>query len=298
MNTKKALPVTEIQRFCMHDGPGVRTTVFLKGCPLRCEWCHNPETQKAQSELLFYSNKCISCALCEKCPNEVHKFFDGHKILREFCTACGLCAELCPAGALEICGKKMSVEEIIAVLQRDRAFYGEQGGVTLSGGEPFFAGEAVVELLQACKEADLSTAVETCGYAEFSTIEKAIPYTDIFLWDIKDTDEARHRQYTGASLKIIIENLKKADQEGAKTRIRCILLNGINTCREHYQKVGELALSLKNCEGVEFIPYHAYAGAKAEFIGKADNGNRELIPTEKQLLLAQQTINEMNIHII
>lgn len=298
MNTEKFLQVAQIQRFCMHDGPGVRTTVFLKGCPLRCEWCHNPETQRVGSELLFYSNKCILCGLCESCPHKAHNFSDGHIIRREACTACGICAERCPARALELCGQKRSIDEIIAVFERDRAFYGEQGGVTISGGEPFFQGEAVVELLRECKGVGLSTAIETCGYADFSLIEKAIEYTDIFLWDIKDTDEARHRKYTGASNEMIISNLKKADSKGAKTRIRCILVNGVNACEEHYRSIGELALSLKNCEGVELIPYHAYAGTKSEFIGKSDSGKKEWIPTEEQLLLADSLLNEMNIHIV
>lgn len=297
MNTETILSVAQIQRFCMHDGPGIRTTVFLKGCPLRCEWCHNPEMQSAKNELMFYRNKCILCGLCESCPHKVHIFYDGHKIQREKCVTCGLCAERCPTKALEICGENLKIEQIVSVLERDRAFYGDNGGVTISGGEPFSQGEAIAELLKVCKKIGLSTAVETCGYAAFSTIEKAIPYTDIFLWDIKDTDDERHRKYTGVSNKIIIENLKKADKMGAKARLRCILVNGVNTYREHYQSLGELALSLVNCEGIEFIPYHAYAGTKSEFIGRENNGRKEWIPNDEQISLAKQIMNEMKINV-
>ena len=296
MNTDISLTVTEIQRFCMHDGPGVRTTVFLKGCPLRCMWCHNPETQKRQPELLFYSGKCIACQLCKEiCASGVHSFSAQHTLDREKCIACGHCAKTCPTRALDICGRAYTVEELLSVFEKDRAFYGEIGGITLSGGEPFAQGEAVTELLRACKEKGLSTAIETCGYADPSRIAKAIAYTDLFLWDVKDTDGQRHKRNTGVSNKVILENLKDADAMGAKTRLRCILVNGVNTEDAHYRNVGQLALSLKHCEGVEWIPYHAYGGTKSTFIGGIDNGNKAWIPTNEQLLHAKSVLCEMGV---
>ena len=160
MSTDIKLKVTEIQRFCMHDGPGVRTTVFLKGCPLRCAWCHNPETQKVASELLFYQNKCIYCGSCvSDCSSSVHSVEKEHLIDRERCRLCSLCADNCPTGALKICGDDMSIEDILAIVEKDRSFYGEQGGITLSGGEPFTRRVATVELLKECKARGLSTAV-------------------------------------------------------------------------------------------------------------------------------------------
>lgn len=289
MNTDVRFTVTEIQRFCMHDGPGVRTTVFFKGCPLRCQWCHNPETQKAAPELLYYPTKCIGCRLCESvCPKGVHAFEGEHTLKREKCVACGACVKVCPSRALELCGRETSIEELLTALLKDRAFYGEAGGVTLSGGEPLMQGEKLVDLLAACKEKGLSTAIETCGYGELSLIEKVIPYTDLFLWDVKDTDALRHRQYTGVSNEKILENLRAADALGAKTRLRCILVNGVNTDETHYRKVSELALSLKHCEGVEWLPYHAYGGTKSVFIGEPDNGNKLWIPTKEQLAKANE----------
>jgi len=200
------LKVTEIQRFCMHDGPGVRTTVFLKGCPLRCAWCHNPETQNKNSEMLLYNSKCIGCGSCiDSCKNNLHRIEKQHIIDRERCSLCGKCVEACPACALEICGKDMSIEEILSVVEKDRAFYGAFGGITLSGGEPFMQREKTVALLAACKARGLSTAVETCGYADTDILLSALPYVDLFLWDIKDTDNQRHKQYTGVYNDVILK---------------------------------------------------------------------------------------------
>lgn len=291
MNTDDKLTVTEIQRFCMHDGPGVRTTVFLKGCPLRCAWCHNPETQKREKELLFYPSKCIGCRACENaCVPGAHLFDGQHTLDRGKCAADGSCAAQCPAGALELCGKEYTADELLSVPERDRAFYGDRGGVTLSGGEPFLQGSAVVGLLQACKKRGLSTAVETCGYADIDTILSAIPYTDLFLWDVKDTNDARHRQYTGVSNEKILEHLAKADACGARIRLRCILVNGVNTEESHYHGVAKIAMSLSNCEGVELIPYHAYGGTKSTFLGLPDSGNPAWIPSDEQIELAKSIL--------
>lgn len=295
MNDKK-LKVTEIQRFCMHDGPGVRTTVFLKGCPLNCEWCHNPETKKSSSELLLYLNKCLGCASCVTvCKRNAHSINDSHYIDRQKCVACGECATDCPTGAVEISGKDMSVDEIISVAKKDIAFYGKVGGVTLSGGEPLFYKDRAIELLSACKNTGLSTAVETCGYIDSEIIKKAVPFVDIFLWDIKDTDSERHKKYTGVNNELILSNLKLADDLGAKIRLRCILVNGVNTDDAHYESLAKIALSLKNLDGVEFIPYHAYGGTKATFIGGKDNGNKDYIPSKEQIYRAKAVLTNSGV---
>ncbi len=298
MSIDMKLKVTEIQRFCMHDGPGLRTTVFLKGCPLRCAWCHNPETQKNGTELLFYPNKCIGCGGCvNSCPRSVHEINEQHAIDREKCTLCAECANSCPTGALEICGEDMSIEKILSAAKKDRAFYGENGGITLSGGEPFAQKEATVALLKACKERGLHTVIETCGYVDTDILRAAVPFVDLFLWDIKDTDDERHKKYTGASNKKILENLTVADASGARTRLRCILVNGINTDQAHYRGIAEITASLSNCEGVELIPYHAYAGTKAVFIGGEDNGRKDWIPTDGQLEQAKLILKDLDIRV-
>ena len=209
---------------------------------------------------------------------------------REKCVLCGKCANICPTGALEFCGKDLSIEEILAVVEKDRAFYGEQGGVTISGGEPLMQKEASIALLRACKERGLPTAVETSGYVDEDTLRVAVPLVDLFLWDIKDTDDARHQKYTGVSHQKILKNLALADALGAKIRLRCILVSGVNTIETHYKHIAEIALSLSACEGVELLPYHAYGGTKALFLGGEDNGKAEWIPSLAQIAQAKAVL--------
>lgn len=286
------LIVTEIQRFCMHDGPGVRTTVFLKGCAMRCKWCHNPETQLMQPQILFYPNKCIGCNACVAACHFGAQISseNGHAFLRECCVCCGACTEACPTGAMELCGREYSPEEVLAVINKDRPFYGDKGGVTLSGGEALLQKEAAAALLRACREQGISTAVETCGYFDPAVLSLVVPYTDLFLWDLKDTNDARHLQYTGVSNERILSNLRLADSMGARIRLRCILVNGVNTDAEHYRKIADIASTLSNFEGVEFLSYHAFGGSKATFLGLEDNGRTDWIPTEEQLEGAKSTI--------
>ena len=296
MNVKTKLTVSEIQRFCMHDGPGVRTTVFLKGCPLHCKWCHNPEAQKNKPELLFYGNKCIGCLSCvSACPKEVHRGGNEHIILRNKCISCASCTNSCPSGALEMCGREMSCSDIISLVERDRAFYGEHGGITLSGGEPFAQNEATVELLKACKANGLSTVVETCGYCNTDVLISAIPYVDLFLWDIKDTNQASHKEYTGVSNELILRNLKVANDMDSRIRLRCILVNGVNTHEAHYENIAEIAKSIKHLDGVDIIPYHAYGGSKAVLLGLEDNGKKEWIPDEAQIEQAKKLLRERGV---
>ena len=291
MSIETTLNVTEIQRFCMHDGPGVRTTVFLKGCPLHCAWCHNPETQAFKPELLFYPNKCIGCAACEAvCPNGVHTVGEKHLIDRAKCVACGLCAKACPSEALEISGRTWTVKELLDVIERDRAFYGAQGGVTLSGGEPTAQAEGALALLSACRARGISTAIETSGAFPASLCERLVPLVDLFLFDVKDTDDTRHRAYVGASNRPILDNLATLGALGARIRLRCILVNGVNTLPSHYRALAELKARIPGVEGIDLLPYHAYGGSKATLLGLEDQGRTEWIPSEEQLREARHCI--------
>jgi pyruvate formate lyase activating enzyme len=191
----------------------------------------------------------------------------------------------------------MSADELLSVVERDCAFYGNIGGVTLSGGEPLMQGENTVELLRACKEAGFSTAVETCGYADSRVLRRAAEFVDLFLWDIKDTNDERHKKYTGVSNKKILENLSVINEMGAKIRLRCILVNGVNTDKTHYKSLAEIAGQIKNFDGIEIIPYHAYGGTKSVFLGFADSGKKEWIPTEEEIAEAKNILKSNGVKV-
>lgn len=282
------LAVTQIQHFCMHDGPGLRTTVFLKGCPLRCAWCHNPETQKTTAELLYAPAQCIACASCGVCPRNAHIFTGGHTFDRARCTICGRCASACPSGALKKDSAVYPCEQILTEVLADRPFYGQTGGLTLSGGEPLYQAEGVLELLRAAKKAGISTCVDTSGYFSAEYIPALQECTDLFLWDIKDTDEKRHIAYTGVSNQKIIHNLFAADEAGIPTILRCILVKGVNLNKEHLTALLALFASLKHCRRVEFLPYHSLGSEKYALLGRPSPMHSEWVPDENDVLWAKQ----------
>ena len=283
------LPVTKIQKFCTGDGPGIRTTVFLKGCPLRCVWCHNPETQSADREFFYTEKFCVACgSCCAVCPMGAHTIVDGRHVLdRGKCTRCMQCVSACFSMALETCSTPQTVEEIYAEVLRDKAFYGKTGGVTVSGGEPMLYADAVAKLFGRLRAAGVNTAMETCGFFEQEKLRAVLPVTDLFLWDIKDTDENRHRKNTGVSFGKIRENLLAADAMGAKTLLRCILIRGINAEQGHLEAVARLYGSLKNCRGVELLPYHTYGDSKRTQLGLPTSAHPEWIPAAEDLQSAK-----------
>lgn len=288
------LPVTKIQKFCTGDGPGIRTTVFLKGCPLRCVWCHNPETQSAKQEFFYTENFCISCGrCCSACPSGAHRLVDGRHVLdRQICTGCMSCVPECFPMALEACSASQTSEEIYAEVMKDKAFYGKTGGVTVSGGEPMLYAGAVARLFQRFRAAGVNTAIETCGFFEQEKLGAVLPVTDLFLWDIKDTNDARHLENTGVSLEKIHENLRAADAMGAKTILRCILVRGVNTDSAHLESIARLYQAMKNCLGVELIPYHTYGDSKRAQLGLQPSANPAWIPQKEDLQRAKSFLRK------
>lgn len=263
--------VFNIQRFSINDGPGIRTTVFLKGCMLNCIWCHNPESKSQKPQLMLHEKLCIGCGECRNaCPLSLHSVSKNgeHLINREKCIVCGKCAEAC-VGALEIVGKKMSVKEIIKEVLKDKVFYKNSGGgMTLSGGEPLMNPRFVLSLLKAAKEEGLHNCIETSGFARWEDIEALIPYVDLFLWDVKETDSVRHKEYTGVPNERILENLRRLNKAGAGIILRCPIIPTYNDRKEHLEAIAALAEELDNVQRIDVEPYHPLGKSKCEDLGK------------------------------
>lgn len=290
--------ISDIQRFCTHDGPGIRTTVFFKGCPMKCEWCHNPETQKFSPQLLFNASLCINCGACEQvCPKHAHIFNEaGHSLDRNLCKNCLICASVCTSEACCVCGKILSVKDVLKEVMKDAPFYGTNGGATLSGGEPLAQDESI-ELLRKLKEFGINTAVETSGCVSKERILESAEFTDLFLYDIKDTDSERLKQYTGGNFSEITDNLFALDRTN-KSILRCILVFGVNTDEKHYTFISEIYSSLKNCLGVQFLPYHPYGGSKATSVFGKSNAHEEWIPPKTCIDGAKSFLQERNVTVI
>lgn len=280
------LPVTEIQRFSTHDGDGIRTVVFLKGCPLRCEWCHNPETQNTYNELFYIESNCILCGICENsCPNHCHHISTVQHIFdRSKCNACLACAQRCPANALSSVGKKMTIKEIVDEVMKDIAFYRDNGGVTLSGGEPLMFPLECIELLARLKANGINTAIETCGLFDSRYAKDIARVTDTFLFDFKDSNRNRHFKYTGVSNDKILENLYFLDSFGKNIVLRCIMLNKINMDDDHINQIARTFHELKNCVRVDLLPYHPFGSSKYKRLGLQPKHNHELIPDRQDLI--------------
>ena len=257
-----------IKPFEIHDGDGIRTTVFFKGCPLRCKWCHNPESLSPKKELLFDRELCRDCmrcvSLCDAnvCRNGQHLF------LRENCTLCGKCEDICPSGCFEASGQKISAEEIAKQVLKDEIIMkGSGGGVTFSGGEPLMQVDLCVEISKILKSKGINIAVDTCGAVPRSAIDKIIPFADTFLFDIKAIDETVHISCTGVSNKQILENIRYVDSLGIPMEIRYPYVPGMNDGEA--EKIACFVKALKNVTCVRILPYHNYADRKYECLGRS-----------------------------
>ncbi|MBT6604727.1 glycyl-radical enzyme activating protein [Candidatus Bathyarchaeota archaeon] len=263
--------VFDIKHFAVHDGPGIRTTVFVKGCPLRCMWCHNPESLTSEPQLMFTPSRCIGCGYCMKiCDHGAHITVNGaHEVDWTKCEACGKCAAECYSGALEIAGREVSVDEVMEAVLKDKVFFeNSKGGMTISGGEPLSQPEFTVEVFRRAKENGIHTSLDTSGYAAWSVIEKVIEHVDLVLYDIKQMDSERHKEYTGVSNELIIENLKKIDTKDIPIWVRIPTIPGLNDDEDNFRKIGELLSLLKHLERVDILRYHKLAESKYEHTGQ------------------------------
>ena len=271
MNEASAV-IFDIEKFAVHDGPGIRSVVFLKGCPLRCLWCHNPESQSPKPELLFDAAKCTRCGKCAAvCPHHCHTATPERRSFdRNGCVACGRCAETCPAEALKTVGRSMTVSEVMEDVLKDRVFYRNSGGgITLSGGEPLAHPAFSAALLQAAKAAGLHTAVETCGFAPWERIDALRPFTDLWLWDVKAVPE-KHERLTGVPAAPILENLRNLDRRGAATVLRCPLVPGVNDEEAALHHIAALADGLRHLREIDLEPYHPLGEGKSRNLGRSE----------------------------
>lgn len=256
------LKICNVQNFSLHDGPGIRTTFFLAGCPLRCAWCHNPETQSVKSTLIYEHKKCISCRACLECENSVHTLDNGiHSLKRENCNACGECVENCPAGALSLSVRPLSREEFNSVVEKQLRTVGKEGGITFSGGEPLTQTDTILQFLDGV---DIHTACETCGYADSEVFSRLIDRMDYVMFDVKLADNDAHIKYTGVSNKLILENLRILQKSNKDHIIRTPLIKGITDKKENLDAIERLVGNSK----WEKLPYNEITPYKYERIGK------------------------------
>ena len=262
--------IFDIQRFSVHDGPGIRTLVFFKGCPLACLWCSNPESQRFGAELLFDPGKCVACGGCaEVCPHRA-VWRDGDRVQydREHCAACGRCVEVCYAEARTMAGKQVTVAEVVAEVCKDLPFFTRSGGgVTLGGGEPLAQTEFARGILTECRARDIHTAIETCGHVPWPAIQAVLPWTDLFLFDLKHLDTLKHRNHTGGDVSRIVSNLRQLAASGACVSVRVPVIPDFNDTPEDIRSIAEHVVSL-GITDLHLLPYHRLGQNKYRLLGR------------------------------
>ncbi len=264
--------IFDIKKYALHDGPGIRTTVFFKGCPLRCLWCHNPEGQNPGQEIMLRPGRCLEkCSRCvDICPfKAINKSGSFPVINASQCNCCGLCAEACPTEALEMIGREVTAAEVMDEVKKDFMFYQQSGGgVTFSGGEPLVQPEFLKELLILAKNYHLSTAVDTSGYVLFDLFLHILPLVDLFLYDLKIIDAERHKRFTGQDNRLILENLKKLVAITDKVIIRIPIIPSINDDEKNLKEMIEFIASLGPVKAIELLPYHTFGKDKYARLGR------------------------------
>lgn len=289
--------VFSIKHFEIHDGDGVRTTVFLKGCPLECLWCHNPEGISAKQEIGIFPEKCIGCM---DCANECDcHIFSNNKwnFLRSQCEGCMKCAELCVSGAIVAYGKKYTVDELLKEVLKDKDLYEKTGGgITISGGEPMLQHDFVFELLKKCKSEGLNTALDTCGYAKWEHYQKILPFVDTVLYDIKAFNPEVHKHLTGKDNALILQNLEKISASGGKIAIRIPLIPTLNDTE--INAIGKFLSSLENIIEVRLLPYHNYSSSVYNSLNKPYSIGEIPPPNNEQIEIALKTLKSYKLNVV
>jgi len=287
--------IFNIQRFSINDGPGIRTTVFLKGCPLRCRWCHNPESISEEKEIVLRGERCIRCGAClEVCMNRaVHWEGDSIVTEREHCVRCGKCIEVCRTEARSFAGREVTTEFVLDEVLKDVVFYDQSGGgVTFSGGEPFLQHEFLISMLQGCKDRNIHTAVDTSGFTSPDILRQASTYTDLFLYDIKILDSVKHENFTGVPPELIHQNLRKLAEWGMKIIVRVPLIPGLNDDIDAIRAIGKFVASMRIINEIHILPYHTAGISKYDRLGvKYIMGDVQALPRERLERFAEELLN-------
>ncbi len=272
--------VTDIIPFSVNDGPGIRTSVFFKGCPLRCRWCHNPEAQERGPQAMVLASRCVHCGACAACPSGARGPKGEYDSSR--CTGCGLCVSVCPSEACRLSGMLMTPESVLARILPDKPFFRGRGGVTLSGGEPMYQPGFARALAALLRRQGIDVAVETCGCAPWDAFAGIMPFVSRFLFDWKITDPEKHRLWTGADNLLIRDNLKKLSDSGAKITLRCPIIPGVNDTPGHFSGIARLTKELPGIQQVDLLPYHALGNDKRAQLGLPRDGFS--VPGEETVL--------------
>lgn len=286
----------DIKHFAVHDGDGIRTTVFFKGCPLRCAWCHNPEGLSSEVQIAHQADKCTLCGRCAaECKADVHKIGDAHTLMRDRCDGCGKCVEVCPKNALTLYGQRFDLEAVLAEVLEDRDFYSPRGGVTLSGGECLLYPDECVALLSRLKAEGIHTAVDTSGFVPRRSLSAVLPYTDQILYDIKAYDAEVHRRITGQPNDIILDNLRYLDSTNKAIEIRIPYVPTYND--GEIDAIGAFLSSLTRRHPVRLLPYHRYYESKARALGYASTRNIP-IPTDEEIHKAKNILTSYGLELV
>ena len=291
--------IFDIKRYAINDGPGIRIAIYFKGCPLRCAWCHNPESQSHKVQKLYTASKCIGAQDCIKiCPEDALTLTpDGIVTDGEKCTLCGLCADACPTKAIEMSGKAYNAAELMEIIERERIHIEHsEGGVTFSGGEPLMYPDFLLEMLELCQKNGLHSAIDTCGYTSTETLLKVVKFTDLFLYDLKLMDPILHKKWTGKDNKLILDNLVRLAETGADINIRIPFIQNVNTSEK---EVSEMARFIAALPGktplVSILPYHNIAAHKYNKLGSSYNEFDMAEPTENEIKQAEEIFRSYGI---